>query len=361
MEQTKNLGAELKAQLEYISSFELRQLQLRFKAFVYKLVKFEFWPWWALFIPLLPVYLISMIRTGRLLYFTTTNPSIPLGGFFGEDKTDIMKHIRSEYKARSILVRAGTFTPDLPEQYNLSFPLIVKPNVGERGNQVFRVHSINQLAKYSSQGFDFIIQEYIDLPIEVGLLYSKLPNEERGKISSLTIKKFMEVEGNGHSTIIELMEDHERHFMYRETLLKKFGESMMRVPGRGERVVVHKIGNHCLGTQFIDGAEFISPELTEAVANIVADYKGLDYGRLDLKVASLNDLRKGKGLKLFEINGISGEPAHMYDQPTVFRAWSILYWHWFRFLKISIQNIKKGVKTTPLNHFIKQVYGHFMT
>ncbi|MFT7230515.1 MAG: hypothetical protein ACI9GO_000984, partial [Bacteroidia bacterium] len=39
-----------------------------------------------MFVPVMPVYFFGVLRTRKLLYFTAANPSIDMGGFFGEKK-----------------------------------------------------------------------------------------------------------------------------------------------------------------------------------------------------------------------------------------------------------------------------------
>jgi len=92
-----------------------------------------------MFLTLLPIYVYAVIRTRKLLYFTAANPSIDMGGFFGERKDEILALIPNEYKASSINVTNG-LTLDLAKKVlaenNLQLPVILKPNVGERGNGV---------------------------------------------------------------------------------------------------------------------------------------------------------------------------------------------------------------------------------
>ena len=95
------------------------------RRFFFKCRHYEFWPWWAIFIPMLPVYVYSVIRSGKLLYFTAVNTGIPMGGFFGEHKDDILSQIPEQYKAKSYSVKRGAFKERLIEQGEFSFPLIV--------------------------------------------------------------------------------------------------------------------------------------------------------------------------------------------------------------------------------------------
>jgi hypothetical protein len=58
-----------------------------------------------LYLPLtLYVFFIGSIRTGRLFYFSATNPEVPLGGFAGDSKYDILNRVPIEYKPRTLFV-----------------------------------------------------------------------------------------------------------------------------------------------------------------------------------------------------------------------------------------------------------------
>lgn len=306
------------------------------------------------------MYFYSVLRTRKLLYFTTVNPSIPLAGFFGEHKDEILNVILSEYKPKTRSYKRGQVTHEAILK-DFSFPLIAKPNVGERGYEVVLIRDDEVLKEYIKKDFDFIVQEFIDEPIELGVLYHRLPNSKTGYISSLTLKEYMTVRGDGSSTVYELLLKHPRHFLYAETLSARFPKRMHLIPERDLEYTVHRIGNHCLGTQFIDIGEKVTPNLVSTLDKIADAYEGFHYGRFDLKVTSYDALSKGEGLKIFEMNGISSEPGHMYDMPTVFHAYKTLYIHWNYILRISLQNIKKGVEPTPFTIFFKQVYRHFIT
>ena len=101
--------------------------------------------------------------------------------------------------------------------------VIIKPDIGFRGLLVKKLNSDADLATYIEKHsfIDLILQEYIDLPNECGIFYTRLPNAEKGKISSITLKKFLAVEGDGSSTILELIRKDKRAVRY-EHLIKEF-------------------------------------------------------------------------------------------------------------------------------------------
>ncbi len=308
--------------------------------------------------PLVPAYILCAIYTRRLLYFTAVNPSIHMGGFFGEQKNDIMELVPNGYKCKEILVKANAeLSPSNLKDADLSFPLFAKPNVGERGFEVREMSEWEDLRLYATKGFDFVIQEKLDQPLELGVLFHS--TAQGGNISSLCIKEFMKVKGDGLKSVNELILDHPRHRLYHASIVRDHPDVLDNIPERGEYHVVHKIGNHCKGTRFRNGNDVISKEMMDSFAKMFIQIEGVEYGRFDVKTESIQALEQGN-FKVFELNGVSAEPGHIYDYKNVFFAYRDLYKHWFVLGKLAKKNIKKGVKTTPFLKFFQQIYNHFL-
>lgn len=235
------------------------------------------------------------------------------------------------------------------------FPLISKPDVGERGNDVCKINSLQELENYhTNSNYDYIIQEYITYDYEFGILYSRLPNSNQGSVTSVTLKEFLSVTGNGNSTILQLMEESTRARFQIKRLQKELGEEINRIPEINEKVVLEPIGNHCRGTRFINYNHIINQKLNIVFDKISIPIQGFYYGRYDLKVKSIDDLLEGKNIKIMELNGASSEPGHIYDNSlTIFTAYKDLRYHWKRLADISAINIKSGLKPVPFSMIIK--------
>lgn len=285
-----------------------------------------------------------------------------MGGFFGEKKDEILALIPEKYKVRGVHVQR-TLNVETAKQLLLenqfNFPVVLKPNVGERGKDVRVIYTLEEMVAYSSSQEDYLVQEYINYPIELGVLYSRLPNASSGEITSITEKEYLTVYGDGVKSIGQLLKDNPRNSIYYEVVVRDFPKKLHIVPAMGERYVVHRIGNHIKGTRFIDANRHITPKLNAVFTKMGDEVPGVFYGRYDLKVPTYADLEKGQNIKIFELNGVSSEPGHIYDQSNVFKAYYGLAEHWLRLIEVSYQNMKKGVKTTPLSIFLKQVKTHF--
>jgi len=304
------------------------------------------------------------LRNKSFAYFSVANPGIDLGGFFGESKSKILSLIDKEYLPKSISVRENSDSDFIKKRLQLegiNYPIIAKPDVGERGNDVCKVNSEKELIHYHSKShFNYIIQEFIEYDLEFGVLYSRLPNSEKGEVSSVTLKEFLTVTGDGKCSIVELMKKSTRARFQIERLKKEMGNAIQRIPLNNEKVLLEPIGNHCRGTRFIDSNHLINENLNIAFDKISLLIKGFYYGRFDLKVKTISDFENGNFIKIMELNGASSEPGHIYDSSfTLFKAYKDLLYHWKRLADISAINMKNGLKPVSFG-FIVKTYWKFV-
>lgn len=337
---------------------------MRMPLFLVKIFNYEYWSWWLFYLPMAPYWIFQSIRAKSLTYFTAVNPGIEAGGFYGEHKTEILKNISPDYLAKTIFIETGIAFEKITNSLiinNLDYPIIAKPNVGERGNSVAKIHSEEELLKYHSEiSEDYLIQEFITFPIELGVLFSRLPNEKIGKVSSLTLKEFLTVTGDGKSNIEELILQSTRARFQLETLQTRMGDGIKEVLPLGVKRLLEPIGNHCRGTKFVNANHLINKQLDEVFTKVVESYNGFFYGRFDLKISSIEDLYEGKNIKIMELNGVSSDPGHIYDPKYyLWQAYRDLMWHWKRAADISILNQKAGIKPLPFSDILAIVKQHF--
>lgn len=331
------------------------------KNIAYKLLRYEYWPWYVLYVPLLPIYLMGVLYTRKWLYITATNPAIDMGGFFGEKKDEILKLIPSQYLAKTIVVKNADLTNLNVRLFEaqIDYPLILKPIVGERGFGVKRVSSLQEILNYAAVHSDFLIQEYVSYELELGLMFYKLPSTNEVFVTSLAEKEYLNVIGDGINNVEQLLQANSRSSLYFDLVRREYAWQLPIVPKKHEKLIIHRVGNHCKGTRFINVNNKINPQIIERIKTLLAGIEGVFYGRFDLKIPSYKDLENGTNFKIFELNGVSSEPVHVYDLPNVFLAYFSLAWHWLVIIKVAKQNIKKGVKTTPFPYFYTQVKNHF--
>lgn len=331
---------------------------MRIPLFLFKIFKYEYWPWWVFYLPVLPYWVYLSLKNRSFAYFSVANPGIDLGGFFGESKSEILSLIDRQYLPKSTSVDSKLEFTILKKNIldnDIEYPLIAKPDVGERGNDVCKIIGEDELIQYHAKAdYNYIIQEFIDYDLEFGVLYSRLPNEERGEVSSVTLKEFLTVVGDGKSSILELMQKSTRARFQILRLEKTMGNSIHHIPADCEKVLLEPIGNHCRGTRFINFNRIINDNLNKVFDKISLPIEGFYYGRFDLKVKSIEDFQNGNFIKIMELNGASSEPGHIYDTSfTLFRAYKDLLYHWKRLADIAAININKGLKPVSFSLIAK--------
>ncbi len=331
---------------------------MRIPLFLFKTFKYEYWPWWIFYLPVLPYWVYLSLKNRSFAYFSVANPGIDLGGFFGESKSEILSLIDKEYLPNSIsVIKKSDFLiikKNILEN-KIEYPVIAKPDVGERGNNVCKVSNEKELIHYHTKAdFNYIIQEFIDYDLEFGVLYSRLPNSEKGEVSSITLKEFLAVTGDGKSSIVELMKQSTRARFQIDRLKTEMGNAINRIPVNNEKILLEPIGNHCRGTRFINFNHIINDDLNKAFDKMSLPIKGFYYGRFDLKAKTISDFQQGNFIKIMELNGASSEPGHIYDSSfTLFKAYNDLLYHWKRLADISAINMKNGLRPVSFGLIIK--------
>jgi len=306
--------------------------------------------------------LILALRARSATYFTATNPSLKYGGAFDMSKNSSFSQVDPYYLPRHILIPVNTSVEvyrDMIDSAGLGYPLIAKPDIGERGKGVEKIDNDDELAEYLQKSiYNTLIQEYIDFDLELGILYYRMPDRSFSEITSIVVRDFLTVTGNGKFTLLELMYDNPRAVFRMDYLREKYRNELSQVVPDGKSILLEPIGNHNRGTKFLDGRQFITPQLVSVIEKIVEPLTGFDYGRFDLKVRSLDDLNAGRNIKILEINGVNSEPAHIYDpQINIFSAWAEIIKHMNIIFRISRQNHKRGIPYASFaEHYIDLWY-----
>ena len=308
----------------------------------------EFWPIWLLNIPVFFIWIYFSIRARSFFFFSAANPTIETGGLFGESKFNIMKKVPDHLKPKTIFVPGGStveFVLNDLKNASIDFPVIAKPDVGERGFMVKKLTGPDDLAQYLDKcKVGFLIQEFIDYPNEMSLTHYRMPGSSHGCITSVSIKDKLKVTGDGKSKVWELIFDYPRTCLQLPQLLDDYADILEDVPGEGETVNLSESGNHSKGATFLDSSHLICEELTQTFDEISTSLQDVYFAKYDLKYRSYEQLLKGKGIRIFEVNGVGAEPAHVYDPafpiskayPEFYRQWKIIY-------RISKANHKNGV------------------
>ena len=302
-------------------------------------------------------YLIYLaIKSRSRTFFSLVNPVEEFGGFFGAEKDKVLDKIQKKYLPITFSVSKSRGLKDVENQLlknKIGYPFVIKPNSGERGVNVELMRKRDDLIAYLNViDRDCVIQEFIDAPIELGVFYYRLPDGSKSEITGIVDKQLLAMSGDGKSSIHDLMMQNDRARFQIDRLFDQQPELKDKVLSNGEKFILEPIGNHNRGTMFLDGSHLITTELLAVFDDIASTIDGFYYGRLDVKVDSLEKMYLGEGVKVLEINGVYAEAAHIYDPKySLFQAYREILRHMKIAYKIAIQNKKRGYKPVSFQHF----------
>lgn len=296
------------------------------------------------YLPNVPYAFYLAYKAKHLAFFSAANPCIKSSGNGTESKYETILLVPEKHRPKSVLIKPNTdfeiVCKNIQEQ-KINFPLIAKPDIGFRGLLVEKITSKDVLKNYLEKyTIDIIIQEFLDYENECGIFYHRNPKNDSGKISSLTLKRFLSVTGDGTSTLKELILADERAKLYIELFSKIHQDKLTEIPIKNKVIKLTAIGNHSKGTQFINGNHLISDKLTTTFDKLSKSIPGWYYGRIDLKYNTFEELEEGIDFKILEINGIIAEPTHIYDSQnyTYLKALKAIRTHWKSLFTIAITN-----------------------
>jgi len=317
---------------------------------------YEFWPFWIFYVPAYFYYFYLALKSRLWVYFSILNPCMKFGGAFLSSKQHYLKNIPDLWKPITIPVSDLDNFEAIKHQLKrmkLEIPLIVKPDMGERGKDVEKVTSFDELKTYlNTIHQSVLIQEYIDYPIELGILFYWDTNGNP-QITSIGSKEFCKLIGNGTSTMEALVNENHRIAHRKSILKKRFQIQWNQIIPKGESILVEPIGNHNRGTTFLDARQHYSTEMLEWVVNCMQLLPGFDYGRIDLKIENWNSFKTKTGIKILEINGVNSEPIHIYDPSfSIWNAYKTIFKHMHIIYLLSQHKLNNHSHTLSLFEFI---------
>ena len=317
------------------------------RLFLHKLFHWEYWPFQIVYIPIYFLWAYYALKARTIFFFNACDPTIKNGGFFMESKMQIYKLIPQQFYPETKFVKEKIPFDEVEkilENSNIHFPFIVKPDIGLRGSAVKKVTDLNELRAYHDKAnFDYLLQDLIPFPNEVGIFYVRFPHEKNGRITGIVAKEFLIIEGDGCSTIEELLKKNPRYEFQLKALVKEYGNQLKTILAKGEKKNLVPYGNHARGAKFLDYSHLISPELTKVIDEMCLQVPEFYFGRMDLMYNTWEELEQGKNFSIVELNGSASEPTHIYDpKHSLFFAWKELARHISYMFQISIENHKRG-------------------
>ncbi len=333
----------------FLAAGKLRQFESRrrFVGFLKRKVQWEFLPVWAAYLPLAPYLLFLAIKHRSLTLFTAANPGIPSGGLVGESKSQILGHL--SHVAEFALVPAGAHCRIT------EYPVVLKPDVGERGSGVAVVRSQEEADSYfRSASADTIVQRYVP-GCEFGVYYVRDPRESEGRVLYVTEKRFPEVIGDGRTSLRNLTLRDSRAVAMAAAYECVAKHPLDSIPANGERVQLVEIGSHCRGTIFLDGSHSITPALNATIDRVSQAHPEFYLGRYDVRAESVEALQRGE-FWVIELNGVSAEATHVYDPAVSLReAYRVMRLHWRTAFGIGAINRARGFPPMTLAALLRLI------
>ncbi|RME32070.1 carboxylate--amine ligase [Candidatus Woesearchaeota archaeon] len=301
----------------------------------------EFWDARIFYAPLAIYILWLMLRHRRGIgCITKADASFPYGGLSIGSKYAILERFKQSplfdsHFAKSFLVRASWRVNTRVRRASafinkhLSFPVILKPDYGHRGNGVLLVQNMAELRDtLARMTIDHILQAYHDEPYEFGVFYIRLPGEQRGRIWSITEKVLPTVTGDGVHTLRQLIEAEPRYVHRKEKLFEKNRAALDTILKKGEQRKLLITGSHAQGAIFLEGKQYKTRRLERVIETISRADPAFHFGRYDMKAKSIAAFKRG-AFRIVELNGVDSESTNIYDpQYSLIEAYRILFAQW---------------------------------
>ena len=271
---------------------------MKIKKGFYKLTHWETWNYLAKYIPIMPVWLWYCCRARSLWFFTPSNPTISFGGFEGEGKKEMYSQLPPGTFPKSIYIHPD-ITAEEAKDYvfanNFNYPFAVKPNVGMMGFMFRKINNEQEFLRYHQHmAVEYIVQEFVDFPVEVSVFYYRFPNHKKGHISGFLKKEFLQVVGDGKSTLLQLIEAYPSvQFRLPEMRSKHVDKLGAIIPSDKIYFLSYAL-NLSRGGKLVSLAHQNDQALVQQFDKISNYTKDFYYGRYDIKCASVEDLNRVK-------------------------------------------------------------------
>ena len=327
------------------------------------------------YIPLGLRWLWLGLRHRSLTLPALADPCIEAGGLWGESKSDCLRQIGPEQSCwvAPFITSERRSCDGTEEAYlehtlramaaaGLGFPIVAKPDVGWQGFGVQLVRDRDELQRYLTaypEDATVILQQHVPYEGEAGILYVRMPGEDRGQVASLTFRYFPQVIGDGVSTVRGLI-SREPRMSYKSRFYlgmdpKHRGVAAARmdsIPEDGEAVRLSFIGSIRVGGLYRDARAYITPALSARMDAIARSMPEFYFGRFDVRFKSVERLQEGEDFAIIEINGAGAEAIHMWDpEMSLSDAYRELIRYQDLIFRIGALNRARGFKPMTLREF----------
>ncbi len=320
-----------------------------------RLARWEFWPSWAFYPPIVVYIFVRSARATPFMAVTAANPCLRASGIVGETKQDALRPLQAnapEYVAEFTMLPAALPLAERLEVLRRfvaagpAYPIVLKPDIGQRGRGVAVTRNEAQATDYLAAAQDDVVAQRHISGAEFGVFVYRDPKTARVELLSIVHKCFPSVTGDGRRSLGELILDDARARLIAPGLFERFAGRLDEIPAAGAELPLVEIGAHCRGSLFLDGRHLKTEALREAMTAILDAVPGYHFGRIDLRCPDEEALRQGRGLKVLEMNGVTAESAHIYHPDTpLLDGWKAMIAQWRLAIAIGEANAANGAAT----------------
>lgn len=328
-----------------------------------RLARWEFWPSWAFYPPIVVYIFARSARARPFMAVTAANPCLKASGIVGETKQDALRPLQANapsYVAEFTLLSVAQPLAERLEALRRfvaagpGYPVVLKPDIGQRGRGVAVIRNEAQAADYLALAQDDVVAQRHISGAEFGVFVYRDPKTARVELLSIVNKCFPTVTGDGQRSLGELILDDPRARLIATGLFQRFAGRLDEIPAAEAVMQLVEIGAHCRGSLFLDGHALKTEPLRLAMTAIVDAVPGYHFGRIDLRCPDDEALRNGHGIKVMEMNGVTAESAHIYHPGTpLLTAWRAMIAQWKLAIEIGEANAAAGAPTISFIELLK--------
>ncbi len=247
---------------------------------------------------------------------------------------------------------------------SISYPFIVKPEVGCQGILFRKIDTETDLQNYHAKiPVEYIVQALVSYPMEVSVFYIRHPQQKKGTVTGFLHKIPLQVTGTGTDTLERLILQHPKAQKRLAEMFSKHKDHLKTIIPAGEKYMLSYAANHNRGAHFIDLKAHIDDKLIAIFDEISLGINDFFYGRYDIMCTNVEDLKNGRNFTILEYNGCGAEPNHFYDTGyTLIGAYKEILKHWKALYQICKYNTGQGIKPWPFQKgrkFLAQIKAHF--
>lgn len=325
-------------------------------------LRWEFWPAWLFYLPIVGWILWLGVRFRSPTLFTAANPIMEAGGVVGERKyvvLDALQNQAPELVAETLLLVAGSSVARIRQAEafaaRVGYPVVLKPDIGQRGRGVFVAGNAAEIREYLVHfGDDVLVQRHVEGE-EYGVFVARRPGETRPRILSIVRKTFPRITGDGRSSIAQLILADERTRLSAQIFFSRLAGRLEETLPVGEQLKLVELGSHCRGSLFLNAMTEQSEALVDTLTRLMDAVPGYDFGRIDLRVLPGAKLASGDGIKVLELNGVTSESAHIYHPGTPLSAgYRAMFAQWSEAFEVGAERARGGGQTTSPLALLRQ-------